>query len=99
MHTLVLNSHKCNGTCPGESGSDCDENRRGSNGPSTSTEPELESSVKELEKKGGKSSNWSPPQWKEHLARIRKMREGRSAPVDSMGAAELPEATAPPEVR
>ena len=97
MHALVLNSHKCNGTCPGESESDSDENRRGSNGPSTSTEPE--SSVKESEKRGGKSSNWSPPQWKEHLARIRKMREGRSAPVDSMGAAELPEATAPPEVR
>ena len=45
------------------------------------------------------SPKWEPPLWREQLENIKKMREARDAPVDTMGAAALPDKTAPPVVR
>lgn len=53
---------------------------------------------------GGRSSNgpprtpWVPPLWKQQYENIRKMREGRNAPVDTHGCFMLAEKGVPPEV-
>lgn len=39
-----------------------------------------------------------PENWREHLANIRKMRQHRDAPVDSMGCQKICDATEKPEV-
>ena len=52
----------------------------------------------------GRSSNappptpWVPPLWKQQYENIRKMREGRNAPVDTHGCFMLAEKDVPPEV-
>ncbi|XP_042882923.1 endonuclease III-like protein 1 [Penaeus japonicus] len=42
---------------------------------------------------------WEPPNWKEVLENIRKMRSARDAPVDNMGAEKCMDEQAAPEVR
>lgn len=44
------------------------------------------------------AARWFPEHWKEHVDNIREMRKERSAPVDSMGAEELADKSAPPKV-
>ncbi|XP_043567130.1 endonuclease III-like protein 1 isoform X1 [Chiloscyllium plagiosum] len=44
------------------------------------------------------NSKWEPKDWREQLDNIRKMREGRDAPVDHMGAEQCFDKTAAPEV-
>ena len=39
-----------------------------------------------------------PPLWKEQLENIRKMREGKDAPVDTMGCDKLKDENASPKV-
>lgn len=39
-----------------------------------------------------------PPLWEEHLENIRKMREGKDAPVDTMGCDKLKDKNASPKV-
>ncbi|VDP79529.1 unnamed protein product [Schistosoma mattheei] len=41
---------------------------------------------------------WEPPNWRAQLSNIRKMRESRDAPVDSMGCERLADETEHPKI-
>ena len=45
-----------------------------------------------------KSSSWAPKNWREQYDNIKKMREKFDAPVDTVGASKLADASALPEV-
>lgn len=55
----------------------------------------------EMESKSLKpgQAGWEPPNWREVLENIRKMRSARDAPVDNMGAEKCMDEQATPEVR
>ena len=44
------------------------------------------------------SSSWAPKNWREQYDNIKKMREKYDAPVDTVGASKLADASALPEV-
>lgn len=44
------------------------------------------------------TSSWAPKNWREQYENIKKMREKSDAPVDTVGASKLADATALPEV-
>ncbi|KAM5152894.1 endonuclease III-like protein 1 [Mantella aurantiaca] len=53
----------------------------------------------ELSEDAEKKLKWEPGKWRVQLENIRRMRSGRDAPVDQMGAEKCFDETAPPEVR
>lgn len=56
--------------------------------------------LQEMESKSLKpgQAGWEPPNWREVLENIRKMRSARDAPVDNMGAEKCMDEQATPEV-
>ena len=48
--------------------------------------------------RGEEQDVWEPPNWKQELANIRKMRKKRNAPVDKEGARALADKDCSPEV-
>lgn len=64
----------------------------------TDVKVEKRSSTKIKPEVEPKQTKWEPEQWKQVLENITKMREKRSAPVDSLGAGKCYDETADEKV-